>query len=59
MTTTQEVQIDVSAFGSDAIAYLCAKYDKDKNGKFDVDECARAAASGALAAFRPLAVLPW
>ena len=29
----QSVEIEQSAYGSDAIAYLCAKYDKDGNGK--------------------------
>ena len=27
-------------FGSDDIGKLCAKYDKDGNGQFDIDECA-------------------
>ena len=36
----QSVEIEQSAYGSDAIAYLCAKYDKDGNGKFDLNECA-------------------
>ena len=37
-----QIEIDSTnaTYGSDAIAYLCAKYDKDGNGKFDVDECA-------------------
>ena len=30
----------LSQMGDDKIAQLCAKYDKDGNGKFDVDECA-------------------
>jgi hypothetical protein len=34
----QSVEIEQSAYGSDAIAYLCAKYDKDGNGKFDLNE---------------------
>ena len=34
----QQVEIEASAYGSDAIAYLCAKYDKDGNGKFDLSE---------------------
>jgi hypothetical protein len=28
----------LSQMGDDKIAQLCAKYDKDGNGKFDVDE---------------------
>ena len=37
-----QIEIDSTnaTYGSDAIAYLCAKYDKDGNGKFDLDECA-------------------
>ena len=27
-------------FGSDDIGRLCAKYDKDGNGQFDIEECA-------------------
>ena len=30
----------LSQIGDDKIAQLCAKYDKDGNGKFDVDGCA-------------------
>jgi len=30
----------LSQMGDDKIAQLCAKYDKDGNGKFDVDEWA-------------------
>ena len=30
----------LSQMGDDKIAQLCAKYDKDGNGKFDIDEYA-------------------
>jgi hypothetical protein len=35
-----QIEIDSTnaTYGSDAIAYLCAKYDKDGNGKFDLNE---------------------
>ena len=37
-----QIEIDSTnaTYGSDAIAYLCAKYDKDGNGKFDLNEWA-------------------